>query len=170
MVDPRLWNVVEVFAHNKFFFCVFNAGACVISTRYDNLIQSPSDPLDSGSVDVMLNFDELDGEPMVFPGGGLRPNVDGISFNSCLFQSREPGLEAENDAFAHYALMVHEAGHALGLSGFSWRNPGGHSVAHPSLFPSVMNDDGKTLHSEPDCAPHPLDVVAIRALYQTLVP
>ena len=68
--------------------------------------------------------------------------------------------------------MVHESGHALGLSNFSWRNPIGTSVAHPSIPDSVMNYDSEVpqISNEPDCSPHPFDIMAIEALYQTLRP
>ena len=44
------------------------------------------------------------------------------------------------------------------------------SVAHPGITDSVMSYDRLTGVSEPDCAPYPLDILAIRALYQALNP
>ena len=78
--------------------------------------------------------------------------------------------------------MLHEVGHALGIRGggsLGWANPG-----HPQVAGSVVNcddiavpNDPHTLSvnredydqgfREPDCAPHPLDLMAIYALYQT---
>ena len=66
--------------------------------------------------------------------------------------------------------MVHEAGHALGLSEFSYEKPTSWKVAHSMVLESVMNYDGETEVPEPDCSPHPLDIMAIYALYQTLRP
>ena len=50
-----------------------------------------------------------------------------------------------------YSAVIHEVGHALGL----WRGD------HNALFDTVMN-----WREVPDCAPYPLDVMAIYALYQ----
>ena len=69
-----------------------------------------------------------------------------------------------------HSLMVHEAGHALGLSDFSFPNFWDTSVAHPSIPNSVMNYDNATGVFEPDCSPHPLDIMAIEALYQVMSP
>ena len=40
-------------------------------------------------------------------------------------------------------------------------------ASHTKTPGSVMNYDGRTKVNEPDCSPHPLDVMAIYALYQT---
>ena len=44
------------------------------------------------------------------------------------------------------------------------------AAAHPGSADSVMSYDRLTGVSEPDCAPYPLDIMAIRALYQALNP
>ena len=78
--------------------------------------------------------------------------------------------------------MVHEAGHALGISGFrrlaltSKRQS--YEMSHPTVYDSVMNYDnelwanrasnGVVIRDEPDCSPHPFDIMAIFALYQTI--
>ena len=74
-------------------------------------------------------------------------------------------------------LMVHEAGHALGLSGFTWLEFWRYQTAHPTIPDSVMNYDSKVSRAivpqgfgEPDCSPHPFDIMAIEALYQTVSP
>lgn len=79
--------------------------------------------------------------------------------------------------------MLHEAGHALRSSGFSrWdlaRVVGGferleeelYKRAHPSIPDAAMNYDKEVLSTcdkEPDCSPHPFDILAIWALYQTV--
>ena len=46
---------------------------------------------------------------------------------------------------------MHEAGHSLDIAG-----------DHPTVAGSAMNQ-----LSEPDCSPHPFDIMAIYALYQT---
>ena len=85
--------------------------------------------------------------------------------------------------FFNYRSMVHEAGHALGLSEFTpvpWKI---RETAHPAIPDAVMNYDKNArenyppqsaewsrVNDEPNCSPHPFDVMAIEALYQTIVP
>ena len=49
--------------------------------------------------------------------------------------------------------------------------PDTYDVAHSSTPNSVMNhnDEVRLAENEPDCAPYPLDILAIYALYQTPV-
>lgn len=70
-------------------------------------------------------------------------------FNMCLNDSDTYGSAFQD--------MVHEIGHVLGIS-------------HPSIPDSVVNydhDPAVNDLSEPDCSPHPFDVMAVFALYQT---
>ena len=71
---------------------------------------------------------------------------------------------------------MHEAGHALGLSGFTLfafapnkDDEEIYRMAHPIIPDSIMNYDGRvpvfTLN-EPDCSPHPFDIMALNTLYQ----
>ena len=108
------------------------------------------------------------------------------------------------DDFYAYALVVHESGHALGLS--DWTLSGTlasvtiaafntivgfintetvrdlatipesladlaetaiYEASHPTTPDSVLNYDLEAEVDEPDCSPHPLDVMAIYALYQS---
>ena len=63
--------------------------------------------------------------------------------------------------------MVHESGHALGLSGFARYLPNLRRAGHPAILNTVMNYNIDVVEtSEPDCAPQPLDIMAIYALYQ----
>ena len=94
-----------------------------------------------------------------------------VRFNTCFANSPK-------DEHLIYATLVHEFGHAIGI----------HSgKAHPTVADSVMNYDF-TLHKvyteissikddpmnggvnfdEPDCSPHPFDIMAVYAIYQTL--
>ena len=62
-----------------------------------------------------------------------------------------------------FQSLVHEIGHALGIGG----GPNGHSltgvgvVGETDHVSSVVNR-----REEADCAPHPLDIMALYALYQ----
>ena len=77
-----------------------------------------------------------------------------------------------------YQATLHEFGHALGTSGFEFSNivgflpgvTGFYEEAHPRVPGSVMNYDHKVadVAKEPDCSPHPLDIMALWALYQTV--
>ena len=82
--------------------------------------------------------------------------------------------------------MVHEAGHALGMSGYSeffevFTAQGRYNMAHPNIPDIVMNYDHEVIENftdndfakgqdrwEADCSPHPFDILAIYALYQTV--
>ena len=55
-----------------------------------------------------------------------------------------------------YSSLIHEAGHALGI------RPG-----HPTIADAIMNYNNVTGVPEPDCSPHPFDIMAIYAIYQT---
>ena len=42
-------------------------------------------------------------------------------------------------------------------------------MSHPTISDSVMKyDDQARTETEPDCSPHPFDIMAMNALYQTL--
>ncbi len=70
-----------------------------------------------------------------------------------------------------YETMVHEAGHTLGPSVFTLVYqviPQGRCVAsHPTIGDSVMNYWNYTA-IEPDCSPHPFDIMALHALYRAV--
>ena len=81
--------------------------------------------------------------------------------------------------------MVHETGHELGLSGFSVLNltteRALYEMAHLTIADAVLNYDENVRQNrmnndlkmpqnrwEPDCSPHPFDIMALYALYQTV--
>ncbi len=157
--------------------CVFQAGACVISPTYfawSGPEAATNLTFEVGSVDMLINGEDR--------AAVSAPNLDKIRFNTCT-----------EGAFGPYALIVHEAGHALGMSGFSvadlatltlvWNfiasivDPfepiipfGPYVMSHPVIPASVMNYDHRVpfydLGNEPDCSPHPFDIMALFALYQ----
>ena len=117
-------------------------------------------------VDVSFKKSKFDSDPLSIPMG--------TEFNTC---SSDP-----DDGYSAYRTAVHEAGHALGLSNFDYIDLVRHSkqfyeAAHPTIPDSVLNYDDEVPTdwatwapsplNEPDCSPHPFDVMAIYALYQT---
>ena len=94
--------------------------------------------------------DETDGT-----ADDLRLPLPGARFNTCF-------NDASDDLGKAYTDMVHEVGHLIGIT-----NP------HPEFEDSVMNYDqdvfgsGDNVKREPDCSPHPIDIMAVYALYQT---
>ena len=164
MVNTEGWHLSDwevVLLQNGLFYCITGESpACVISTRYTESSAywwfHPSvRELDPGSVDVLVNIDRAS-ETHAIPGQDVVPSENDIRFNSCL---PKPNRSGPDEGFSNYTLMVHEAGHALGLSNFSWRNPIGSSVAHPSIPNSVMSYDSEVyqITDEPDCSPHPFE-------------
>ena len=181
-MDWNLSNWKNVLLHNKLFLCIRDAEACVISPRYWDVtwmavpFRQSVRILDPGSVDVLLNRTIVTASPKSrdIPGGDAVVDAADIQFNTC---RRNPNANWDN-----YELMVHESGHALGLSGFFHtailNDAKRYDMAHPTIPGTVMNYDGEESirypvganFREPDCSPHPFDVMAIEALYQTLVP
>ena len=82
-------------------------------------------------------------DPLLIPGATAR-------FNRC-------GNDADVGDSA-YKAFLHEVGHALGIGGGG--RPGGHTEKGVN---SVMNE----MLQDADCAPHPVDIMALYALYQT---
>ena len=85
-------------------------------------------------------------------GGLQRPGGDTSVDRSDVKLSQCPAGKSDS-----YGILVHEVGHALGL-----RSADGSDVHH-RLSDSVMSGGN---YSE-KCSPYPLDVLAIRALYET---
>ena len=176
MVDTSNWHgaIVPFISDNLLFLCIEGSSACVISSHYFDVRRSAGRPLDDGSVDVLVNASRRDGTD-VAGGSDTVVDAEDIRFNTCQGTALR--------SWANYELMVHEAGHALGLSNvtLSFRHrpldllpPQPYEAAHPTIPDSVMNYDSgvqgwapwapSTLN-EPDCSPHPFDIMAIEALY-----
>ena len=186
VVDKTDWDTVDEWHvwRNFLYWCISGeTPACVISARYwDPYWLKPFKPsvraLEVGGVDVLVNSRLLliENKDQDIPGSDSSVSHDDVRFNECQ-------IGPMDDDFYLYETMIHEAGHALGLSGFSYTgfltDGGRYTMAHPTLPDSVMNYDwevsenvygGSWIRDEPDCSPHPLDIMAIQALYQTIDP
>ena len=178
---------------DPFKLCIVGAPACVTSiSGYDRWPRQASYQL--SSADITLNQGWF---------ANTRPETphQGVRFNTCV--SASGGPKAEDEGFFAYSTMVHEAGHALGLSDWSLKETAideiqkkiqelpswarillapfssipehVYEVSHPTIPDSVLNYDHEIADKleiptfeEPDCSPHPFDVMAIHALYQSV--
>ena len=62
----------------------------------------------------------------------------------------------------HYSALVHEFGHALGIGG-GRDGQNADETGHPQIEDAAMS-----YYPAPCCSPHPFDIMAIYALYQTV--
>ena len=179
MIESLRNDVNEIFMYNarkimdarnyshipeEFENCVWNprATACnkreVIDERWTSL-PSPRTRLQDGDVDIVISETVDDwvssSDPNLAEWTLLIPRL--IRFNTCDIGAL---------GYRVRALMVHEFGHALGIAG--GRDVGYH-IHHPGLPTdvTVMAYDmpSQNLGSH-QCSPHPLDILAIYALYQ----
>ena len=175
-----------------FKLCILgNATGCTTSDSYGTDRGGKS----ATAADIYLNWDRLtdvSGDRTSYDAGTLNPGMENIQFNQC---HSPPGTSLDSRAFE---LVIHEAGHALGMSGASPPRSlaqgtidlinallrgalsdlidrfGGDDVdyttSHPTVASTVLNyasfEKEHGVEGEPDCFPHPLDVLAINALYQ----
>ncbi len=143
--------------------CVFAPTACATRLHFNDDKGWTSDIFLAQSSYGMGPFDIPGG---LDPGGGVTVDRDDVRFNTC----GAPDLGV-------YQTLVHEAGHVLGIrNGSRVQDWSDDVVHHPSIYESVMSyetpyelkpgDADSVLPNDPDCSPHPLDVLAIYALYQ----
>ena len=197
-VDVRRLSTMDEMLLDPFKLCVVDAYACSTSlSGYGRLVRQSGTTIPSA--DITFNANKLEGASPTLP------DPDGVRFNACV-QGGKP-KQTDNrpmNIFFPYALVVHESGHALGLS--DWTLSGTqasvtipafntivglintlvvgdlptipesladlaetaiYEASHPTTPDSVLNYDWQAGVDEPDCSPHPLDIMAIYALYQS---
>ena len=169
MVDTSLWDqILDLPADFKLpFGCVLETRACVMSPRYfSNLLNRDVRALNPGSVDILVGVGRNNWSQEI-PHSAIG---DDVRFNTCLPKSSNQNLDI---GFLNYRLMVHEVGHALGISGFSLNLFSQYPAAHATIPDTVMNYDNEVSRhlvpgdfQEPDCSPHPFDIMAMQVLYR----
>ena len=88
----------------------------------------------------------------LFPGGDAYATRGDVQFNSC------------DETKKTYEHLVHEAGHALGIAGGNTgANPA--KAHHPNMY---ISESTMSYGAKQGCFPHPLDIMAIYAIYQTV--
>lgn len=109
---------------------------------------------DKVTSDIFIRSSQYEGgisgmaDPLAVPETGAR-------FNRCFVRD-------DTDSTS-YRDFLHEVGHVLGISG----SGSGHPGSDPAAFVDSVMDYNFT---QPGCEPYPLDLMAIYALYQTVVP
>ncbi len=146
--------------------CILAPGveSCIVSlSLYETNLTNASGDLrvaGTNSVDIAINGRRT--ARSRHPESGLlawtldRPSS--VRFNTC---------QGDGD-YTLFRMMVHEFGHALGLSSlvYDHRSEGNLEPEPHSTVPnSVLNQI-----DEADCSPYPLDILALEALYQGVVP
>ena len=182
MVDTSNWTDIPLLILTQLdvplVACVYFGGACVVSNDYRNGDRGAELSLGRGgaeSVDVLINKDQGVLSPTI-PGSDLDWSADDVKFNTCLPKAQFDPMKLlynPDDGFSNYQLMVHEAGHALGISEYSRTAVlafNTFEMSHPTIPDAVLNYDDEVRQNfeEPDCAPHPFDIMALYALYQTV--
>ena len=119
------------------------------------------------TTDIFLSRVSVGNDSLNVPGGDATVDRIDAPFNRCA--ARRNGA---------YETLVHEAGHALGIRGklpprftlvVPASDPDVQINFHPTVAGSVMSyERALMLPDDPDCSPHPLDIMVIYALYQTL--
>ncbi len=174
-IDNRSFQDAE-FITSVFKLCIVaDAGGCTVSPAYAGSQLATSE---IGSADIFLNWRKIKSKDS--DRNGVPPLQTDVvvpvdfRFGECVPPSGAHFSRRDRYVFE---LVVHEAGHALGVSGADIRASAAslvdrgrdYIVSHPNIAPSVLNyaDEVVGARGEPDCFPHPMDALAIHALYQT---
>ncbi len=157
--------------------CIYlKTPACTISRMYSQSASAAgklNNNVESiNGVDIIFKKNRFDAYPIDKP--------ESVKFNRCFPVETIKIGENRYDKHFPYITALHEAGHALGTSGFSnadvigsldiFGGDDSYHRAHPFIPDAAMNYDSKidAIINEPDCSPHPFDIMAIYALYQTV--
>ena len=126
------------------------------------------DPLPSAAETERLFMEKLDQGSPLYPetiGANFKALARGGLSTNYLFLTCYVDYTVQEFLWRVYRTALHEAGHALGIR-YGVRYEEGvddQGTHHPSTLDSVMSQSPSIY-----CSPHPLDVMAIYALYQTV--
>ena len=148
--------------------CILVAGSCAISYNLHdrNAANAAGDLRRVGrsSVDIAINA-RTTADPTRRPPDLQSPRTwtldipSFVRFNTCQGSGN----------FALFRMMVHEFGHALGVSSLIHDRPTGDGESEPEPHSTVSNsvlNDKDEFTGEADCSPYPFDILALQALYQ----
>ena len=138
--------------------------ACAPSSLSEELFPEAQAP----STDIFVRRSKVEFDPLDLPGGNMSTDRSDIRLNTCPslplppVEMKDPVTQRvtmspnSNGSYSVYGVLVHEAGHALGLRG----HPG---IVDPAPFKDTVMapDEGR------GCSPYPLDVLALYGLYQS---
>ena len=142
---------------------IINARYCRADARGCALYYIENEETNQSTVDIVFNannaLEELGTtlpQDRHYPGGNTTWDPTDVQFNAC----------PSNTIL--YGTIVHELGHTFGLHAgraneANFSEPNAQNQFHPSdfLIQSAMSE-----RTDAKCSPHPLDVMAIYALYQ----
>ncbi len=156
--------------------CVFFSSGCAVPhPRVDVglFILPPTTFIQS--TDILVNQERIGSDPPPLPGGDAVSERNDVVFNSC-----------PTAAHGAYETLVHEGGHVLGIRevyemarsdrsleyyqdhpfepGLIVGGPSHTNVISPSSRITVMSHNR---YSGLRCSPHPFDILAIYAIYQS---
>ena len=121
--------------------------ACVVRSR------NKADEVISSDLFIRHSKVAIPGD-LLIPGADVDVNKDDVSFNTCPARG--------NNA---YAVLVHEAGHMLGIRGPLTGTDEEVAHKHPTIQGSSMMVGA--LEPLVGCSPHPFDVMVLYAIYQS---
>ncbi|MDE2817895.1 MAG: hypothetical protein OXK81_14535 [Chloroflexota bacterium] len=153
MIDDDSRNIMpalipEISKHVGHGWC---RGICTTTDVTEN---DDGDQIISHDIKVLKSY--FEDSALQFPGNDKVASPDDIRFNAC------PWLSPSID-WKRYKSLVHEAGHALGIG--DGTGGMGQDRHHPLIRDALMS---YSTPDEYDCSPHPFDIMAIFALYQTI--
>ena len=145
--------------------CILVADSCTVSHNLHSRVETsaakdPRAARGNFSVDILINArttaDSTRRPPDFDSPRTWTLDLPSVRFNTC---------QGSGD-YSLYRMMVHEFGHALGLSSLTNDRRSGQPGAlepepHSTVSNSVLNEI-----DEADCSPYPFDVLALQALYQ----
>ena len=121
----------------------------------------PNDTGPEPTADIKLRESKFASVSMAVPQTGVGLHVPGVDSNADVGEL--PFNACRPEVVHEYGVLVHEAGHALGIT--HGRGGMDQERHHSNLADSVMS---YSVNPDYSCSPHPLDIMAIYALYQTV--